>query len=125
MEDSFNTSRENLPAELTSESSLLRLTKEVKQNSRKKKPVTSANFKKVCEGMHMFIYQTHKYNHILVRTGLINKEAEESTPRDSLGNTKPSKKCIECEVKRKELKLARKRIADLTQELEAVKRAKI
>ena len=54
LEDSF---RGNLPAELTSESSLLRLT-EVKHNSRKKKPATSANFKKVCESTHiMYIDQ--------------------------------------------------------------------
>ena len=68
LEDSFDTSRENLPAELTSESSLLRLTEEVKHTSRKKKPATSANFKKVCEGMHMFLYWNHKYYHILACT---------------------------------------------------------
>ena len=121
LEDSFNTSRENLPAELTSESSLLRLTEEVKQNSRKKKPAKSANFKKVCEGVHMFLYQNQRYDHILTCIDLINNEAEESSPHKK--NPMPMK-CVECEVKRKELRLARKRIAELTKELGAVKRAK-
>ena len=47
LEDSFEMSRENLPAKLTRESSLLRLTEEVRHNSRKKRPDTSANFKKI------------------------------------------------------------------------------
>ena len=68
----------------------------------------------------MFLYQNQRYDHILTCIDLINNEAEESSPHKK--NPMPMK-CVECEVKRKELRLARIRIAELTKELGAVKRA--
>ena len=52
LEDSFETTRDELPSKLKTKDSIVRLAREVKQTSRKRKPVTSANFKKLCERMY-------------------------------------------------------------------------